>query len=255
MSATGGTQSVDRAAALLRLVVEADGPITFTELVDEGGLARSTTSRLLAALEANHLLERDSAGTYRSGALFALHAVRHDPWSQVARLAEPVLRKVGAETGETVNLGVPRGDSVVQIAQVDSSYLLGSRDWRQVSVPAHCSALGKVLYAYGALALPEGELQQLTDHSLNSSAALVLQLSTVRRDGYAVTRSELEIGLDGVAVPVQGPDGTVVAALGVSGPTTRLKDGLGPLGQHLIDYARDLSALLRPGMSMAGIAR
>ena len=39
----------------------------------------------------------------------------------------------------------------MQIAQVDSTYMLGARDWMQVDVPPHCSALGKVLYAFGAL--------------------------------------------------------------------------------------------------------
>lgn len=255
MSSIGGTQSVDRAAALLRLVVEADGPVTFTQLADEAGLARSTTSRLLGALEANHLLERGPGGAYRSGALFALYAVRHDPWSQVARLAEPVLRSVGIETGETVNLAVARGGSVVQIAQVDSSYMLGSRDWMQVSVPAHCSALGKVLYAFGTLALPDGELEQLTDNSLASSAALRRHLTSVRRDGYAVTRSELEIGLDGVAAPVRSVDGSVVAALGVSGPSARLGAEHGALGRLLGRHADELSMLLRPGMSAVMDAR
>lgn len=255
MTAGGGTQSIDRAAQLLTLVVEADGPITFTELVDESGLARSTTSRLLASLESNHLLERSTDGAYRSGALFALYATRHDPWSQVARLADPVLRQIGDETGETVNLAIPRGGSVVQVAQVDSTFLLSSRDWMQVAVPPHCSALGKVLYAYGAMPEPEGPLEQLTERSLASTQALRRQLTTVRRRGYAVTSSELEIGLDGVAVPVAaGPDGDVIAALGISGPHNRLGGRTDQLGRLLIDYAEDLAQVLRPRMRRKGVA-
>lgn len=241
-----GAQAVDRAAQLLTLVVEADGPISFTELVDDSGLARSTTSRLLAALEANHLLERDGGGAYRSGALFALYAARHDPWSQVARIAEPIMGEVGAETGETVNLAVPRGESVVQIAQVDSTYMLAARDWMQVSVPPHCSALGKVLYAYDALDVPDGALEQLTANSLPTAAALRADLAGVRRRGYAITREELEIGLDAVAAPVHGPDGDVIAALGVSGPSARLGGELDRIGQRLIDTGNALSQRLRP---------
>ena len=66
-TAASGTQAVDRAAPLIRLVVRADEPLTFTELVDEAGLARSTTSRLLAALERTGLLERDPDGGYVAG--------------------------------------------------------------------------------------------------------------------------------------------------------------------------------------------
>jgi IclR family transcriptional regulator, acetate operon repressor len=254
VSTAPGAQAVDRAAQLLTLVVQADEPISFTELVEDSGLTRSTTSRLLAALEANHLLERDARGAFSAGALFALYATRHDVSSQLARLADPILRAVGAETGETVNLAVPRGDTVVQIAQVDSTYMLGARDWMQVDVPPHCSALGKVLYAYDALDLPSGELEQLTEHSLGTADALRNQIKTIRRTGYAITRGELEIGLDAAAVPVRGPDGAVVAALGVSGPSTRLEDKLDDLGRKLKKHGSALSQLLRPRMRTKGVA-
>ena len=251
---SNGAQAIDRAARLLALVVEADEPISFTDLAAETGLARSTTSRLLTALETNHLLERDASGAYLSGPLFALYAARHDPWSQVVRLAEPILQKVGVETGETVNLAVPRGDTVVQIAQVNSTYMLGARDWMQATVPPHCSALGKVLYAFDLLAVPEGPLEQLTDRSLATSAALTEEIATIRRRGYAVTREELEIGLDAVAAPVHGRDGNVVAALGVSGPSARLGLQLDEIGQLLRENGSSLSQLLRRRMRKEGVA-
>ncbi len=249
-----GAQSIDRAAQLVTAVVQADGPINFTELVEDCGLARSTTSRLLAALENNHLLERDQFGAYRAGALFALHAARHDPWSQLVRIARPVMDAVGAATGETVNLAIPRGDTVVQIAQVDSTYLLSARNWMQVDVPPHCSALGKVLYAFDALALPVGDLEQLTAKSLATSAALHRQLSGIRRRGYALCRDELEVGLDAVAAPVLGPDGDVVAGLGVSGPSARLTPKLDEIGALLVEHARHLSSVLRPRIRRKGVA-
>jgi IclR family acetate operon transcriptional repressor len=254
MSTTTGTQAVDRAAQLLAIVVQADESVTFTELAEETGLARSTTSRLLAALEANHLLERDAAGAYSAGPLFALYAARHDPWSQVARLAEPVLQKIGAETGETVNLAVPRGDTVVQIAQVNGTYLLGARDWMQVTVPPHCSALGKVLYAFDCLPIPVGALDQLTDLSLATSDALLSELPTIRRRGYATTCEELEIGLDAIAAPVHGRDGNVIAALGVSGPSARLRGQLDELGRLLRDHSSSLSQVLRRRIPKEGVA-
>jgi IclR family acetate operon transcriptional repressor len=249
-----GAQAVDRAAQLLTLVVEADGPISYTELVEDSGLARSTTSRLLAALEANYLLERDTAGAYRSGALFAVYAARHDPWSQVARLAQPILEKIGAETSETVNLAVPRGDAVVQIAQVDSTYVLSARDWMQVSAPPHCSALGKVLYAFDALPVPGGRLDQLTPHSLRTAADLQADATATRRRGYALAREELEIGLDAVAAPVRGPDGDVIAAVGVSGPSARLDQDLDHIGRLLIEHASSIAQLLRPRNRKKGVA-
>ncbi len=244
--APGGTQAVDRAAALIELVVRADEPISFTELSDETGLARSTTSRLLAALERTELVERDAAGRYVAGPLFALHTALHSPWPQVARLARPVLEEVGRRTGETVHLGVARGVGVVHIAQVESTYLLSARDWNEVDVPPHCSSLGKVLYAYDCLPVPPGPLARRTERTVASRDALVAELETIRRKGYAAAVDELETGLTAIAAPVRGRDG-VIAAIGVSGPTARLQDRVDHVGRLLIDQAESLSALLRRG--------
>ena len=64
------------------------------------------------------------------------------------------MERVGRDTQESVHLSVLRGDRVVQVAQVDSQYLLGTRDWTQVDVPAHTSSLGKVFLAWGVLSSP-----------------------------------------------------------------------------------------------------
>lgn len=240
----GGTQAVDRAAALVDLVVRADAPPSFTELSDESGLARSTTSRLLAALERTGLLERDPAGGYLPGELFAVHALLHRPSHQIARLAHPVLAAVGAATGETVHLGVPYGHEVVHVAQVESTYLLSARDWNQVSVPVHCSALGKVLLAYECLPLPAGRLERRTARTVTDRAALVDELDRIRHGRVATTVDELETGLSAIAAPVEGRGG-VFAALGVSGPTARLADRVEPIGRLLQEQAEALSERLR----------
>ncbi|WP_370615520.1 IclR family transcriptional regulator [Mumia sp. Pv 4-285] len=244
-STGSGTQAVDRAAQLVSTVVHADEPLTFAELQDASGLAKSTTSRMLAALERTGLVERDADGSFVAGSLFWLYAARHDPWEELVRLARPAMEQIGDETGETVHLSVARGEKVVQVAQVDSRYLLGTRDWTEVEVPPHCSALGKVLYAWGALAMPTGPLEASTDATITSYEGLRRDGVLTRKRGWALTDGELEIGLTGVAVPVEGVRGDVVAALGLSGPTARLEDRLDELGKHLAYHAAQLSTLLR----------
>lgn len=238
-----GTQAIDRAAELIALVVQAEGACSFTDLVGRTGLAKSTGSRLLQALERHHLLERADDG-YRPGALFAVYAARHEPMVELERLATPVLRRLGERTGETVNLAVPRGHSVVQIAQVDSTYLLGATNWVGVEVPAHCTALGKVFYAFDRIALPATPLERRTARSPRTAAELNRQLATVRDLGFAVARGELEPGLDAVAAPIRGVGGQVIAALSVSGPDVRLADQLEDIGHLLVLETDTLSGLL-----------
>ena len=243
--AATGTRSLDRAADLVATVVHADEPLSFGELQDASGLAKSTTSRMLTALERSGLLERDGAGSYVAGRLFWLYAARHDPWEELVRLARPVMERIGADTGETVHLSVTRGDRVVQVAQIDSTYLLGTRDWTEVDVPVHCSALGKVFLAWNALRHPRGRARTTTHATLTDRAALRRDGLRSRERGWALTDDELEIGLIGIAVPVFGIHGDVVAALGISGPTPRLEDRLDTLGHHLLDQSTALSSLLR----------
>jgi IclR family transcriptional regulator, acetate operon repressor len=241
---SNGTQSVDRAAELVTLVVRAEGPISFTQLVEQTGLARSTASRLLQALERNGILERNQEGLFRGGALFAHYANRFDRVESLAAAAQPMLERIAEETDETVNLGVPSGDTVVHAAQIDSNFILGATNWIDVEVPPHCSALGKVLYAFDALRLPKGRLEARTPASVTDPAVLQSQLETIRRQGYAVTRGEVEDGLDALAAPVRDPRGQVIAAIGVSGPSFRLEASHQQIGELLVGESDLLTRIL-----------
>ena len=250
-----GTQAVDRAAALLALVVESPRPRTFTSLVEELGLAKSTTSRLLQALERHRLLQRDRSGAFRAGALFAFYAARHDGPDDLVELAHPTLERLGERTGETVNLGLPRGGAVIQVAQVESRYLLGTTNWVGMSVPAHCTALGKVFYACGALTLPGHELERRTPQSITSIAELQRQLEIGARRGWAVAKEELEPELVAIAAPVYGADGLVIAAVSVSGPTARIDERrTAQIGSLLVDETRHLSSQLGYQPGKEGVA-
>jgi DNA-binding IclR family transcriptional regulator len=245
MSNQNGTQAVDRAARLLTEVVHAADPMTFTGLSAATGLAKSTTSRLLLALERNGLVRRDDHGRFLPGEMFVSFAWRGGAEAGLVAVAQPFLERLGKATDETINLGVVSGGLVEQIAQVDSTYFIGGTNWVGLSVPLHCSALGKVLLAYGTAQLPAERLERRTDKTITSEAALRAELAGVRARGYAITDEELEPGLIAVAAPVHGFDGAVIAALSVSAPTTRLtRDRLSTAAGHCLTEAAGLSAVL-----------
>ena len=249
MTSPTGTQAVDRAAQLLIEVTRSRDPVSFSELTAASGLAKSTTSRLLTALERNGLVRRDVAGRFSPGEVFVSYAWRGGAEADLVSVAQPVLAGLGDQTGETVNLGVPRdGGLVEQIAQVDSKYLIGGTNWVGLTVPLHCAALGKVLLAFGAAELPKGRLEQRTDRTITSRTVLAAELAAVRERGYAVTIEELEPGLVAVAAPVFADSGTAAGALSVSGPASRLTGpALPAAAESCIAAARSLSALLGHG--------
>lgn len=243
-----GAQSIDRAAELLSLVIHAEEPVAYALLVEQTGLPRSTVSRLLAALERNGLLERTREGAFRGGALFTHYATRYDRVEALAAVAQPYLERIAEHTGETVNLGVPRGDNVVHATQIDSRFVVGAANWADIDVPPNCSALGKVMYAFGAIAVPEGPLHWCTPASITDREELMRELKEVCSLGYATALGEFEDGLDAIAAPVRGADGEVHAAIGISGPSFRLEGNHADLGGLLVEETERLSrALYRIG--------
>src|SRR4051812_9856420 len=217
MTTKPGTQSIDRAAQLLVHVVENSEPTSVGTLAETTGLPKSTTSRLVRALERQGLVQRDGArGSLSPGPVLLRFAGRSDEFDLPA-LAHDTLRRLAAETGETINLAVAGPLGVEQIAQEDSSHFLGGTNWVGRRVPYHCSANGKALLAFGAAQLPAGDLERLAPKTIVDRRELEAELMTARTRGYATAVDELEPGLSAVAAPVLGPDREAVAALSVSG--------------------------------------
>jgi DNA-binding IclR family transcriptional regulator len=240
-----GSQAIDRAASLLRQVVDSTDPVTFTELTTSTGLAKSTTSRILSALERNGLIRRDGSGAFRPGDAFVRYALRSNTETDLIGVARPYLDRLGEITGETINLGVVHKGMVEQIAQVDSRYVLGGTNWLGRSEPLHCTALGKVFLASGAAVLPAGRLARLTLKTITRRSALEANLSEVLRRGYALADEELEPGLVAIAAPVRRDGRAAIAAISVSGPSTRFGPSrLAEVAAQCMAEANSLSAVL-----------
>jgi len=241
-----GTQAIDRAAELLVRVVESDDAPSVGELAEASGLPKSTTSRLLAALERQGLLQRDGQrAALLPGPVLLRYARRERTDPDLIELTADTLDRLAAISSETVNLAVASSVGVEQLDQRDSRHYLGSTNWVGRRVPFHATAGGKVFLAYGTADVPAGPLERVAEATIVSRSALETELATVRRRGFATTMDELEPGLWAVAAPVFGADGSAVAALTISGPTVRLRPGmLESLAVELIREAATVSSRL-----------
>jgi IclR family transcriptional regulator, acetate operon repressor len=227
-----GTRTINRAAQLLTLVLDAERPRGLTELADDAALPKSTASRLLGALEREGLIQqRGRRGRFEPGPVLRRFASR----GQLVELAQPHLEALSEASGETINLAVPGPLGVEHLAQIESRHFLGTGQWVGRRVPYHCTAVGKVLIAFGAA--EPGPLEPLTPQTIVDPERLAAEIARVRRDGYATAVDELETGLSGLAAPVA--DG--MAALSISGPTLRLDaQRMADLRATLIHEARAL---------------
>jgi len=220
-----GTQAIERAAQLLVRVVESAEPPSIGELSEGSGLPKSTTSRLVSALERQGLVQRlGERGRLRPGPVLLRYASR-DASQTLIELAAPSLRRLADASGETINLAVPGSGGVEHLAQEDTAHFVGVTDWVGRRVSFELAANGKCFLTFGG--------------------AGCLQSAEIRANGYATSIDELEVGLTAIAAPVLGANGVAVAALSISGPTARLRPRIDELAPTLKNEANSLSLQLR----------
>jgi DNA-binding IclR family transcriptional regulator len=227
VAAETGTQAIDRAAQLLVRVVESPQPLGVNELAERSGLPKSTTSRLLGALERQGLVQRlGDRGRLRPGPVLLRFATR-DSAASLVELAQPSLRRLADASGETINLAIPGPGGVEHLAQEDTAHFVGVTDWVGRRVPFEHAANGKCFLAFGG------------------GAELTPELQRVRARGYATSIDELEVGLTATAAPVLASSGDAIAALSISGPSARLtSDRIVQLAPLLVEEADALAARL-----------
>ncbi|MGW0806802.1 IclR family transcriptional regulator [Nonomuraea sp. NPDC002799] len=239
MGNTSTVQSVDRAIAILEILAR-DGATRVTDLAVALDVHKSTAFRLLAALEQGGLVEQSGdRGRYRLGFGVVRLAGAATAQLDLSRESKPVCLRLAEAVGETVNIAVPQDGYTVNISQVRGPAAISGHNWVGQRTPSHATSSGKVLLAFGALRLP-AELERYTPHTITSAAAL--GLDQIRERGWAATVEELEVGLNAAAAPVRGSDGSVVAAVSVSGPSYRLTpERLPEVGELLAGGAREIS--------------
>jgi DNA-binding IclR family transcriptional regulator len=237
--------SAERAAHALALILERE-PRTLGELAQAVGATPVEAASLIAALERHELIAWAAGRSGLRAGPAALRFARSGVGREdLAELAEPSIRRLADESGETANVIVPRPAGTEAIAQVDGRHLLGATNWVGRELPLHCTAAGKVFLAFGVAALADGPLSAPARATIVDRDRLARTLETVREEGYATIVDELEDGLAAVAAPVRDRDGAVIAALTVSGATVRLPPArLRLLGRVALEQARALSARL-----------
>jgi IclR family transcriptional regulator, acetate operon repressor len=244
MATPGPEDPAGRTARLLALVLERS-PRTVADLVSALELSEAEIAPLIAALERHGLVRWDSGGAQVRPGPAPLRFARSGAHREdLVEHAGPSMRRLADESGETVNLMVPTTAGTEAIAQEEGRHLLGVTNWVGRDIPEHASAAGKVFLAHGVADVP-ARLVRRTDRTIVDPEALERDLETVRARGYATLVDELEPGLSVVAAPVFDAGGGVVAALAVSGPTSRLPEHrLAVLGRVTIEQARAVSARL-----------
>jgi len=241
-------QVLERSLGILELLCS-DGPeLSLIELSERLRLHKSTTHRLVGALEQHRFVEKSSNnGKYRLGLkLFELgsKAIAQLDWRERARR---FLQRLAFETGETAHLCILDDGEVLYLEKVEAPRTIRVPSIVGRRYPAHCGAAGKTLLAFQ----PEEEIEELikrrglkayTRNTLTTPAQLREGLRLVREQGYAIDNEEFEEGLECIGAPIRDYSGKVVAAISIAGPAFRItEDKLPVLARSVIEAAKELS--------------
>ncbi|MGW3497428.1 IclR family transcriptional regulator [Streptomyces sp. NPDC001020] len=219
--------AVDKAISLLvALGDRASGGMGVSELARRAQMSKSTAYRVLGMLERNGVVERVGTGYQLGERLHHLGRAVYAPGAESVRdVLLPYLADLYESTRETVHLAVLHGTHVVYLAK-----LYGHRPAPVPSriggrLPAHTTAVGKVLLAYDSDAaerVMSQPLEGFTANSITDPDDLSAELDVIRRTGVAFDDEEYQPGLACVAAPVLSRGGRAVAALSVAGRHGRI---------------------------------
>jgi DNA-binding IclR family transcriptional regulator len=217
-------QSIERAFAVLDALTE--GPIGVTQVAARVGLPKSTAARMLASLAREEMVEQLPGETrWRLGPRVGTLAAAVTSTRSLVEIVHPVLAELAAATGEAAGLSVPDGDAVHYVDQVDTQHAVSVRDWTGTRLPLHAVSSGLVFLAHRRPGEVDrylaGELERFTPRTVIDPAAVRDRLHRIQVDGHAWTRDEYAEGISSVAAPVVDPDGVIVGAVHVHGPSYR----------------------------------
>ncbi|WP_439393276.1 IclR family transcriptional regulator [Bradyrhizobium sp. PMVTL-01] len=247
----GGVQSVDRALSILETLAEDDEGYRLSDLAVRTGLSASTVHRLLATLESRRFVQFDraeskwhvSARSFTVGASFARRR-------NFSAQAVPYLRKLRDLTRETANLAVVDDEFIIVLTRMESREIMRSLTQMGGRVPMVTSGVGKAVLAtysdedVGAVIRHHG-MPRLTEKSIVRPSDLFRELEKIRKQGFAIDDEEACMGLRCIAAVVYNDCAEPLAAISVSGMTSRLTDDRLPeIGQIVRDVAGELTVAL-----------
>ncbi len=249
-STTGGQGPVERAFRLLQTIVAADESTGVRELSRRSGLPRSTVARLVGTLADLGMVDRTADGAVLPGSALATLQPGATP-PMLRDQLRPLLAELAHSFGENAALSVDDGDALLYLDQVRAENAVTVPDVTDERHPFHVVAPGLVTMSRWDDArvgsYVRGDLDDATSHTMTDPSDIRRRLATIRKVGFAWTDQELDIGVNGLAVPVLDRTGSMVATISLYGPSYRFSPDAQPgLAERLMELvAARVRSLLR----------
>lgn len=217
-----------KAFVVLEIIAARAEPISMADIVRATGLTKPTAHRITTALAEMGFIERDPERRgYVEGPRMLALALDTLKSAAPRSLRHAILRGVSEAFGETCNFGVLAGSEVVYLDRVEAKWPLGLRFEAGSRVPAHCTAIGKLLLSL----MPPAErdamvamlpLTRYTSRTITDPARLHAALAHIGETGIGTDDQEFMDGVVCISVPVVADSGRVIGGIAVSAPQARI---------------------------------
>lgn len=244
-NAVHGCEGARRVLALMLAFSAERNTLTARDLAAATGIALPSVYRYIALLREIGLLAGDERGSYRLSARLIGLARAAEAAESIIDVADPVMRRLAAETGETVILVRLIGRSAVCVHRVESARRLRISFEPGQPLPLDRGASARLLLAGLPLEVRAQYLAPLAERDPAAAAILAKRVAAAEREGYAVSEEEIEDGVWAASAPVlQGKRMTAVVT--VPSPLVRVPASLRrQLIRQVLGAADDINAALR----------
>jgi DNA-binding IclR family transcriptional regulator len=222
-------QSIIKALGLLEFFSEEKPELSLKEITDKANLPKPTVYRLLSSLEFCGFLTRCKNTEYDTRYKLGLKLMELgqlvSEQLELRKVALPQMKKLADEINEVVHLVILNQHEAIYIEKVESTRALRLHTRVGKTSPLHLGSGPKLLFAF----LSDERRQDIFKENLlkklstSERESLIEQLKIIRDKGYAVSFGEQDAGTTGVSYPIYDFHGTVIAALAVSGPSSRFE--------------------------------
>ena len=219
------------------------------ELARRLDLPRSTVFRMLTTLESLCFIER-TGNDYRLGLAVLRLGFEYLSSLELTELGQPVITRLCDAIRQPCNLVVRDGRHIVYVAKVTPPTPLSSSVRVGTRLPAHATVLGRILLEDLSLAelrtlYPEEHLESFSDRTPRTTLELFNLVQGDLERGFVLGEGFFEASISTVAAPVRDHSSRIVAALGVTIPSSRIEPGqLEDLVRSVQESAAELSSLL-----------
>jgi IclR family pca regulon transcriptional regulator len=225
--------------------------MTLSDMARATGMTRATVRRLLLTLVREGYAQTDGKHFSLQPKVLKLGFAVISSMG-IWEVAQPIMNALSERLEESCFAAVLDGYDVTYVARATSDRLVNIGISVGSRAPVHAVSTGRVLMA----ALPddklqkyldEGEFERVTNYTTVSKVKLREEIEEVRARGWAIVDQELEVGLRSISVPIRGSDGTVIAALNVCCPSSRIspEDIRTRILAELLTASRDITAGLQ----------